>query len=205
MAPKRTNARDPPPSITSTTQSSTTASSSTPPATKSSPKSKDNQTAQEIALGVWNNYLDTTPQRTKLIDVFMAFLVVVGGLQFLYCVIAGNYVRWVSTWVGHMLMGIHSRSMHFCRASPLLWDNLCWLVGGFGISREGTCWLRDIVASLRIQTNVENKAEFLELSPERYVLRTGSVGLDWFWFGRAFADYVFGSLILHFFCVNFIN
>jgi len=28
----------------------------------------------------------------KLIDVFMAFLVVVGGLQFLYCVIVGNYV-----------------------------------------------------------------------------------------------------------------
>lgn len=23
--------------------------------------------------------------------------------------------------------------------------------------------------------------------------------------GRAFADYVFGSMILHFFCVNFIN
>ena len=29
----------------------------------------------------------------KLIDVFMAFLVVVGGLQFVYCVLVGNYVR----------------------------------------------------------------------------------------------------------------
>lgn len=28
----------------------------------------------------------------KLIDVFMAFLVVVGGVQFVYCVLAGNYV-----------------------------------------------------------------------------------------------------------------
>lgn len=36
--------------------------------------------------------MDTTPQRTKLIDVFMSFLVVVGVLQFVYCVIAGNYV-----------------------------------------------------------------------------------------------------------------
>lgn len=45
-----------------------------------------------MAIGVWNNYLDNTPQRTKLIDVFMAFLVVVGVLQFVYCVIAGNYV-----------------------------------------------------------------------------------------------------------------
>ncbi|KAI9650245.1 oligosaccharyltransferase complex subunit epsilon [Ciborinia camelliae] len=45
-----------------------------------------------------------------------------------------------------------------------------------------------LTASLRIQTNAENKAEFNSVSPE-----------------RAFADYVFGSLILHFFCVNFIN
>ena len=29
----------------------------------------------------------------KLVDVFMAFLVVVGGLQFVYCVLVGNYVR----------------------------------------------------------------------------------------------------------------
>jgi len=44
-------------------------------------------------LGVWNNYIDKTPQRVKLVDAFMAFLVVVGVLQFVYCVIAGNYVR----------------------------------------------------------------------------------------------------------------
>ena len=29
----------------------------------------------------------------KLIDAFMAFLVVVGGVQFVYCVLVGNYVR----------------------------------------------------------------------------------------------------------------
>lgn len=45
-----------------------------------------------------------------------------------------------------------------------------------------------LTASLRIQTNPENKAEFESTSHE-----------------RAFADYVFGSLLLHFFCVNFIN
>ncbi len=31
-------------------------------------------------------------QRTKLTDAFMAFLVVVGGVQFLYCLVVGNYV-----------------------------------------------------------------------------------------------------------------
>jgi oligosaccharyltransferase complex subunit epsilon len=89
MAPKR-NAREPTPS-TATTQS-TTATSPTPIPSKTSHKSNNNRSSQEIALGIWQNYLDTTPQRTKLIDVFMAFLVVVGVLQFVYCVIAGNYV-----------------------------------------------------------------------------------------------------------------
>jgi hypothetical protein len=45
-----------------------------------------------------------------------------------------------------------------------------------------------LTASLRIQTNPENKADFENISHE-----------------RAFADFVLGSLLLHFFCVNFIN
>merc|ERR1711939_586923 len=143
------------PSPPSTTQTSVTSAGSVPVSTpsKASLKSSNNQSPQEIALGIWQNYLDTTPQRTKLIDVFMSFLVVVGVLQFVYCVIAGNYP------FDAFLSGFSAT------------------VGQFVLT-----------ASLRIQTNVENKAEFSEVSPE-----------------RAFADYVFGSLILHFFCVNFIN
>ncbi|KAH8766991.1 DAD family protein [Hyaloscypha finlandica] len=151
MAPKR-NAREPTPSSTATAQSSSTASVPSV-SSKASHKSSSNQSPQQIALGIWQNYLDTTPQRTKLIDVFMAFLVVVGGLQFVYCVIAGNYP------FNAFLSGFSAT------------------VGQFVLT-----------ASLRIQTNAENKADFGEVSPE-----------------RAFADYVFGSLILHFFCVNFIN
>lgn len=45
-----------------------------------------------------------------------------------------------------------------------------------------------LLVSLRIQTTEANKSEFPSVSPE-----------------RAFADYVVCSLILHFFCVNFIN
>jgi oligosaccharyltransferase complex subunit epsilon len=44
-------------------------------------------------LAVWDRYVQDTPQRVKLIDVFMTFLILVGVLQFLYCVIGGNYVR----------------------------------------------------------------------------------------------------------------
>lgn len=45
-----------------------------------------------ILQGVWENYVQHTPQRVKLIDTFLGFLLVVGVLQFAYCVLAGNYV-----------------------------------------------------------------------------------------------------------------
>lgn len=71
-----------------------------PPVTKSTSSSsssskasiKNAQDAQQILQGVYNNYVDNTPQRVKLIDTFMVFLMLVGALQFVYCVIAGNYV-----------------------------------------------------------------------------------------------------------------
>ncbi|KAK9773488.1 hypothetical protein AB5N19_05257 [Seiridium cardinale] len=107
----------------------------------------------QIAFNIVDYYQKNTPQRTKLIDVFMAFLVVVGGLQFLYCILAGNYP-------------------------------FNAFLSGFG----ATVGQFVLTASLRIQTTEANKSEFPAVSPE-----------------RAFADYIVGSLILHFFVINFIN
>jgi hypothetical protein len=103
MAPKK-SANQPSPaaapaSAMKSTHSVSTASST--PAKQQSKSTSSNasaqirnaQDAQQIALGVWNNYVEKTPQRVKLLDAFMAFLIVVGVLQFVYCVIAGNYVR----------------------------------------------------------------------------------------------------------------
>ncbi|KAF1959219.1 defender against death DAD protein [Byssothecium circinans] len=131
--------------------SSTTSSSSS--ATPSKKNSSGQLAAQDIVQGVWNNYVKKTPQRVKLLDSFMLFLVVVGALQFVYCVIVGNFP------FNAFLAGFSAT------------------VGQFVLT-----------ASLRIQTNPENKADFASISHE-----------------RAFADFVFGSLILHFFCINFIN
>lgn len=55
-------------------------------------KSKSSNDAQDIVQGVWSRYVEKTPQRTKLLDTFMLFLVVVGALQFLYVVVVGNFV-----------------------------------------------------------------------------------------------------------------
>ncbi|OAL55848.1 defender against death DAD protein [Pyrenochaeta sp. DS3sAY3a] len=116
-------------------------------------KPSSNANAQSIVQGVWDKYLQKTPQRTKLLDTFMAFLVIVGALQFLYVVLVGNFP------FNAFLSGFSA------------------CVGQFVLT-----------ASLRMQTNTENKADFENISHE-----------------RAFADFIFGSLLLHFFCVNFIN
>ncbi|KAI1757035.1 defender against death DAD protein [Xylaria castorea] len=130
------------------TASATSTSSGTSTSTSSSSSQID-----KIALNIVQHYHKTTPQRTKLIDAFMAFLVIVGGLQFAYCVLAGNYP------FNAFLSGFSAT------------------VGQFVLT-----------ASLRIQTTEANKSEFPSVSPE-----------------RAFADFMVGSLILHFFCINFIN
>ncbi|KAJ3555687.1 hypothetical protein NPX13_g10303 [Xylaria arbuscula] len=138
MAPKKP--------ATATGPAATSASTSTTTSSSSSQIDK-------IAGNIFQHYQKTTPQRTKLIDAFMAFLVIVGGLQFAYCILAGNYP------FNAFLSGFSAT------------------VGQFVLT-----------ASLRIQTTEANKSEFPLVSPE-----------------RAFADYVVGSLILHFFCINFIN
>ncbi|TKA23049.1 hypothetical protein B0A50_07365 [Salinomyces thailandicus] len=122
-------------------------------ATTATPSIRNAQDIQQIGTAVWNNYVEKTAQRTKLLDAFMAFLIVVAGLQFLYCLLAGNYP------FNAFLSGFSAT------------------IGQFVLT-----------ASLRMQTNPENQAEFETISHE-----------------RAFADFVFGSMILHFFCVNFIN
>ncbi|KAI1820787.1 defender against death DAD protein [Xylaria intraflava] len=142
MAPKKP-ATATGPATTSSTATTTTSTSSKSAATQ----------PEQIAANIVQHYQKTTPQRTKLIDAFMAFLVIVGGLQFAYCVLAGNYP------FNAFLSGFSAT------------------VGQFVLT-----------ASLRIQTTEANKSEFPSVSPE-----------------RAFADYVVGSLILHFFCINFIN
>ncbi|PHH87792.1 hypothetical protein CDD83_8392 [Cordyceps sp. RAO-2017] len=155
MAPKK-NAREPTPSSAATSQAGVTAAGSVPPQPKQSASSSGRAGAanwDQVLRNIHQYYMKETPQRTKLIDAFLAFLVVVGVVQFLYCVLAGNYP------FNAFLSGF------------------CATVGQFVLT-----------VSLRSQTTESNKSDFSAVSPE-----------------RAFADYVVCSLVLHFFCVNFIN
>jgi len=59
---------------------------------KSSSKHTGSLDAQHIAQNIWDRYVSQTPQRVKLLDSFLAFLAVVGVLQFVYCILVGNFV-----------------------------------------------------------------------------------------------------------------
>ncbi|KIW99916.1 uncharacterized protein Z518_10844 [Rhinocladiella mackenziei CBS 650.93] len=152
---------------------------SSPPATAGKPQTQSSlsprSSPQEIIVHVWNKYLQDTPSRTMLLDVFMAFLVVIGVIQFLYCVLAGTYP------FNAFLSG-------FCAA-----------VGQFVLT-----------ASLRMQTSerpplgASSAAKKPTGKPidgvSEELVEDGKISTE-----RAFADFIFGSLILHGFCVNFIN
>ncbi|KAJ5713823.1 uncharacterized protein N7483_011004 [Penicillium malachiteum] len=146
---------------------------STPITLSSGPATlKSNSSVVDIANHVWQQYISNTPQRTLLLDAFMAFLVLVGGLQFLYCVVAGNYP------FNAFLSGFSAA------------------VGQFVLT-----------ASLRMQTSDSGSAGSSKPSSKGKNARfadeeTEEGGIS---HERAFADYIFGSLILHFFCINFIN
>ncbi|KAJ9157297.1 hypothetical protein NKR23_g633 [Pleurostoma richardsiae] len=152
MAPKRAAAREATPSAATTVPGTPAPVTATTPSKTGRTALNDKSTIFQIVESVWHHYIDTTPQRTFLIDAFLGFLVVLGIVQFLYCILAGNYP------FNAFLSGFSAT------------------VGQFVLT-----------ASLRMQTTEENKADF-PFSPE-----------------RAFADYIVCSLILHFFCVNFIN
>lgn len=90
MAPKK-NARDITPTAATAAAAAQASAPAPAPASQSKPK-KSADSWDKVLQNIYNYYIQDTPQRTKLIDVFLVFLVAVGALQFLYCVLAGNYV-----------------------------------------------------------------------------------------------------------------
>lgn len=96
MAPKK-NSREPAPSAATTTQAGSTIVGSVPPLPKSQPTTVKAAAANwdQVLQNIYDYYMKETPQRTKLIDAFLLFIAVVGALQFVYCILAGNFVRLV--------------------------------------------------------------------------------------------------------------
>lgn len=183
MAPKK-NAAQPAPSAAATSQSSTTAAGSVPapvgaapvstpvsaPAAKSAPANWD-----KVLQNIYSYYMNETPQRTKLIDVFLVFIAVVGALQFLYCILAGNYVRSPANRGSLQALGTLTLLINVAAVQcfpfgfrsnrwPICFDECVTLL----LVRVDYKVLTGAIVSLRIQTAAVNKSDFPEVSPERY-------------------------------------
>lgn len=87
-----TGSSTPVPAAAASTPVATPAPKTTSTPSSSSSSSQGNA-IQNVVDNLLSHYQKATPQRTKLLDAFMVFLVAVGALQFVYCVLAGNYVR----------------------------------------------------------------------------------------------------------------
>ncbi|PGH10202.1 hypothetical protein AJ80_07561 [Polytolypa hystricis UAMH7299] len=127
---------------------------------------------QDIVYGIWQRYFSETPQRILLLDAFMGFLIIVGAMQFVYCVLAGNYpfnafLSGFSAAVGQFVLTASLRMQTSDQGGK---DGKSVVKGNNNSARKGN---GDIAPGVSSE--------------------------------RAFADYVFGSIILHFFCINFIN
>jgi oligosaccharyltransferase complex subunit epsilon len=95
MAPKKTPSRASTPAASSTSSIHHPSTTTRPTQSSSSSAnvlSKNAVDVQQVGQQMWEGYQQRTPQRVKLLDAFLAFLVAVGALQFAYCVIGGNYV-----------------------------------------------------------------------------------------------------------------
>ena len=128
-----------------------------------------------------NEYKSRTPVRLKLVDAYLAYVMLTGIIQFVYCLLVGTFP------FNSFLSGFISCVGSFVLAGWLLYilvANACTHTHTH--AREHTHTHTHTVC-LRIQTNPENQTQF-KISPE-----------------RAFADFIFANLVLHLVVINFIG
>lgn len=164
MAPRK-NARSPTPSSVAASQLFSSSSSSSAKAHGGAAN------WDQVLANIYQYYMKQTPQRTKLVDAFLVFLVANGALQFLYCVLAGNYVRGrvarrrplhrvLTSLARAALQRFSFRLLGHCR--PIRLD-------GYGLpgGRVHAPAKKLVAVALRIQTSDANKSSFTAVSPER--------------------------------------
>ncbi|XP_042903736.1 dolichyl-diphosphooligosaccharide--protein glycosyltransferase subunit DAD1 [Parasteatoda tepidariorum] len=109
--------------------------------------------ATDVLSTFFKDYRNSTPQKIKIIDAYLFYILLTGIVQFGYCCLVGTFP------FNSFLSGFIS-----CVASFVL----------------GVC--------LRLQVNSQNSSHFGNITPE-----------------RAFADFIFGHVVLHLVVMNFIG
>lgn len=154
---------------------SSTASSS---ASNGKSHSSPSQTPDAISA-LFSAYTNQTSPRLKFIDAFLVFLILGGVVQFAYCVLVTNFPfnAFLAGWVLTDFCLVLWRDIYGSCSVPQRVFAFCALCLSSG-SHIDLTFIRSfssnvgqfvLTASLRAQVNPENKSEFKEVSPERYV------------------------------------
>lgn len=108
------------------------------------------------AMLFWHSYKKETPTSLKMIDCYLAYIMLTGIFQFVYMVLAGTFPY------NAFLAGFISTVGSFVLAGKR--DSWIWVIQGLHSCSDVVC---DILANLRIQTNPKNAKSFESISPER--------------------------------------
>ncbi len=124
---------------------------------------------------LWRRYTVDTPDKLKIVDAYLLYILLTGIAQFVYCCLVGTFPfnsflsGFIST-VGCFVLGGASRLgtlSSTCNSRPLSFPT---------------------AVCLRLQANEENRTLFKGVTPE-----------------KAFADFLFCHVVLHLVVVNFIG
>lgn len=120
----------------------------------------------------YDEYQNNTPKKLKLIDSYLLYILLTGIMQFVYCVAVGTFPfnsflsGFISTVSCFVLGGKYCNILSYSQSNIIVYVPVC----------------------LRLQSNPQNKSQFLGISPE-----------------RGFADFIFAHIVLHIVVVNFIG
>ncbi|CAK7892305.1 dolichyl-diphosphooligosaccharide--protein glycosyltransferase subunit Ost2p [[Candida] anglica] len=134
----------------------------------------------------YDSYFENLTPRLKLIDIFLTFLVLLGVLQFVYVILIGNFpfnafLGGFISCVGQFVLTVSLRLQYInsLQAQPLKESKVAELNEVVDVDVDVHADLDDVSTSSNV---------FEQVSPE-----------------RAFGDYIFASMILHFTVFHFIN
>lgn len=122
----------------------------------------------------YDEYQSNTPKKLKIIDAYLVYILLTGIMQFVYCVLVGTFP------FNSFLSGFIS-----CVSCFVLAGEMC-LVLIFVKIFKLLFWI--FLVCLRLQSNPQNKLQFIGISPE-----------------RGYADFIFAHIVLHLVVVNFIG
>lgn len=124
----------------------------------------------------YDEYVNHTPKKLKIIDAYLFYILLTGVVQFVYCCLVGTFP------FNSFLSGFIS-----CVS--------CFVLGGKYYNKNldlsplgNNCIWCDLSVCLRLQSNPQNKSQFYGISTE-----------------RGFADFIFAHIILHLVVMNFIG